>query len=228
MEEKSMASAGNMQPIIIAIAKGRIQEEVVPILQKIGIFPDEAFFDDGERQLQFSCKDSNISIIRVRSFDVPTFVAFGAAQIGIAGSDVLMEFDYSDLYTPLDLNIGHCRLSVAELEDAEGADDMARVSHIRVATKYPNITSRHFASKGIQAECIKLSGAMELAPKLKLAPCIVDLVSSGRTLTANGLKEVEVIANVSSKLIVNRAAFKTRNLEISEIINNFREAVQGM
>ncbi len=214
-----------MQPIIIAIAKGRIQEEVVPILQKIGIFPEQAFFDDGERQLQFSCKGSNISIIRVRSFDVPTFVAFGAAQIGVAGSDVLTEFDYSDLYTPIDLNIGHCRLSIAELEFAKNKDDLSRMSHIRVATKYPNITSRYFAGKGIQAECIKLSGAMELAPKLGLAPYIDDLVSSGQTLKANGLKEVEEIMKVSSRLIVNRAAFKTRNSEINDIINRFREAV---
>lgn len=215
-----------MQPIVIAIAKGRIQEEVVPILQKIGIFPEQAFFDDSERQLQFSCKGSNISIIRVRSFDVPTFVAFGAAQLGVAGSDVLMEFDYTDLYAPLDLNIGHCRLSVAELENANNKENLVRVSHIRVATKYPNITGSYFAQKGIQAECIKLSGAMELAPKLGLAPCIVDLVSSGRTLEANGLKEIEVISKVSSRLIVNRAAFKTRNAEINAIIDNFRKAVK--
>lgn len=214
-----------MQPIIIAIAKGRIQEEVVPVLQKIGIFPEQAYFDDNERQLQFSCKGANVSIIRVRSFDVPTFVAFGAAQIGVAGSDVLTEFDYSDLYTPLDLDIGHCRLSVAELEFVKNKEDLSRVSHVRVATKYPNITSRYFAGKGIQAECIKLSGAMELAPKLGLAPYIVDLVSSGRTLAANGLKEVEEIMKVSSRLIVNRAAFKTRNSEISDIIERFREAV---
>jgi ATP phosphoribosyltransferase len=216
-----------MQPIIIAIAKGRIQEEVVPILQKIGIFPEEAFFDDSKRQLQFACKNSNVSLIRVRSFDVPTFVAFGAAQLGVAGSDVLMEFDYNDIYTPLDLNIGHCRLSVAELKNSWDNKDMARVSHIRVATKYPNITKHHFAEKGIQAECIKLSGAMELAPKLGLAPFIVDLVSSGLTLEANGLKEIEEITKVSSRLIVNRAAFKTRNTEITEIINSFRDAVKS-
>lgn len=216
-----------MQPLIIAIAKGRIQEEVVPLLKKVGIVPEQAFFDDGERQLQFSCKDSNISLIRVRSFDVPTFVAFGAAHLGVAGSDALMEFDYSDLYTPLDLNIGHCRLSVAELENAEnmGNNDLSRVSHVRVATKYPGITRAHFARNGIQAECIKLSGAMELAPRLGLAPYIVDLVSSGRTLKANGLKETQVICNVSSRLIVNRAAFKTRSKEINDIVDRFREAV---
>jgi ATP phosphoribosyltransferase len=215
------------KPIIIAIPKGRIQEEVVPMLQKIGIFPEQAFFDDGERQLQFSCKNSNISLIRVRSFDVPTFVAFGAAHVGVAGSDVLMEFDYSELYTPLDLNIGHCRLSIAELENAKGSEELSSASHVRIATKYPNITRRYFAGRGIQAECIKLSGAMELAPKLGLAPRIVDLVSSGRTLQSNGLKEVEVIAKISSRLIVNRSAFKTRNSEISDLINRFREVVHA-
>ncbi len=213
-----------MKPIIIAIAKGRIQEEAVPILRQADIFPEQAFFDDNSRQLQFSCKDSNISIIRVRSFDVPTFVAFGAAHLGIAGSDVLMEFDYPDIYAPLDLDIGHCRLSIAEL-DTDNKIDLTRTSHIRVATKYPNITRNHFAKKAIQAECVKLNGAMELAPKLGLAPLIVDLVSSGNTLKANGLKEVEEIIKVSSRLIVNRATFKTRNAEISDIINRFRKAV---
>ncbi len=197
----------------------------MPMLARMGIFPEQAFFDDAERQLQFACKDSNISLIRVRSFDVPTFVAFGAAHIGVAGSDVLMEFDYSELYTPLDLDIGHCRLSVAELEETAKTEDISRLSHIKIATKYPNMTRRHFASLGIQAECIKLSGAMELAPKLGLAPRIVDLVSSGRTLAANGLKEVEVIAKISSRLIVNRTAFKTRNAEIRDLINRFREAI---
>lgn len=213
-----------MKPIIIAIAKGRIQEEAVPILRQADIFPEQAFFDDNSRQLQFSCKDSNISIIRVRSFDVPTFVAFGAAHLGIAGSDVLMEFDYPDIYAPLDLDIGHCRLSIAEL-DTDNKIDLTRTSHIRVATKYPNITRNHFAKKAIQAECVKLNGAMELAPKLGLAPLIVDLVSSGNTLKANGLKEVEEIIKVSSRLIVNRATFKTRNAEINDIINRFRKAV---
>lgn len=211
-------------PIIIAIAKGRIQEEAVPILEKAGIFPEQSFFDEGSRQLQFACTNPDISIIRVRSFDVPTFVAFGAAQLGIAGSDVLSEFDYPDLYAPLDLNIGHCRLSIAE-STGKNNPDLERISHVRVATKYPGITSRYFATKGVQAECIKLSGAMELAPKLELAPYIVDLVSSGRTLKENGLREVETIMKVSSRLIVNRAAFKTRNTEMSNIINLFREAV---
>lgn len=215
------------QPLVIALPKGRIQEEVAPLLQKAGIVPEKAFFDDAERQLQFSCVGSNISIIRVRSFDVATFVAFGAAQIGVCGRDVLMEFDYPDLYTPLDLDIGHCRLSVAEPELFDVKEELTRASHVRVATKYPNITREFFAQRGIQAECIKLSGAMELAPKLGLAPRIVDLVSSGKTLKANGLREVEVICKVSSRLIVNRAAFKTRSAEISGWIERFREVVHA-
>lgn len=213
--------------IVIAVPKGRIQEELRPLFQKVGIVPEQAFFDDNERQLQFACKDSTVSLIRVRSFDVATFVAFGAAQIGIAGSDVLMEFDYGDLYTPLDLNIGHCRLCVAEPENLEVKEDMTRISHLRVATKYPNITRRYFADRGVQAECIKLNGAMELAPKLGLASRIVDLVSSGRTLKANALREVDTIASISSRLIVNRAAFKTRSVEINGWIERFREAVDA-
>jgi ATP phosphoribosyltransferase len=213
------------KPIIIALPKGRIQEEVEPILDKVGIKPEKAFFDDSQRQLQFACEDG-YSIIRVRSFDVATFVAFGAAQIGICGSDVLMEFDYPDLYAPLDLGIGRCRLSVAEPEGAEPAS-LARLSHIRVATKYPNVTRRYFAGHGIQAECVKLSGAMELAPSLGLAQHIVDLVSSGKTLKANGLKETAVIADISSRLIVGRAAFKTRSREVGEIVERFREVAHG-
>lgn len=218
-----MSSAG----LVIAVPKGRIQEELAPLLQKVGIVPEEAFFDDGERQLQFRCRNSEATLIRVRSFDVATFVAFGAAQLGVAGSDVLMEFDYSDLYTPLSLDIGHCRLSVAQPEEMPEQENLDRVSHLRVATKYPNVTRKYFAERGIQAECIKLSGAMELAPRLGLARHIVDLVSSGRTLKANGLREVETIAKISSRLIVNRAAFKTRSAEINGLIERFRHAVDG-
>ncbi len=214
--------------LVIAVPKGRIQDELAPLLKKVGIFPEQAYFDDSERQLQFICRDSAISLIRVRSFDVATFVAFGAAHIGVAGLDVLMEFDYSDLYAPLDLRIGHCRLSVAEPEDMPQQEDVSRLSHLRVATKYPHVTHNYFAGRGIQAECIKLSGAMELAPKLGLAPRIVDLVSTGRTLKANGLREVEKIADISSRLIVNRAAFKTRSAEINGLIEKFRKVVEEL
>jgi ATP phosphoribosyltransferase len=212
--------------LVIALPKGRIQEEVAPLLAKVGIHPEKAFFDETERQLQFVCKEPGVSIVRVRSFDVATFVAFGAAQLGVCGSDVLMEFDYGELYAPLDLKIGHCRLSLAEPESAK-EQDLMRQSHVRVATKYPNLTRRYFAERGIQAECIRLSGAMELAPKLGLAPRIVDLVSSGKTLKANGLKETDVLANISSRLIVNRTAFKTRSGEIEALIERFREAIDA-
>ena len=210
-------------PLIIALPKGRIQDEVVPLLKKVGVEPERAFFDDSERQLMFACKDPGVRIVRVRSFDVATFVAFGAVHVGICGSDVLAEFDYGDLYAPLDLKIGKCRLSLA----APKAEDLTRISHIRVATKYPNMTRRFFAEKGIQAECIRLSGAMELAPGLGLAQYIVDLVSSGATLKANGLVEVETLAEASSRLIVNRAAFKTRAAEIGALIEKFREAADA-
>ena len=214
-------------PLVIAVPKGRILEELTPLFKKVGIVPEKSFFDDAERQLQFACENSNISLIRVRSFDVATFVAFGAAQIGICGSDVLMEHNYSDLYTPLNLNIGHCHLSLAEPVEMAAKEDIDRVTHLRVATKYPNITQKYFAEKGIQAECIKLNGAMELAPKLGLAGRIVDLVSSGKTLKANGLREVEIITKISSRLIVNRAAFKTRSVEMNSLIEAFRNAVDG-
>src|SRR5262249_31201963 len=134
---------------------------------------------------------------------------------------------YSDIYAPLDLNIGHCRLSVAEPEDLASREDLSRLSHVKVATKYPHMTRKYFAGRGIQAECIKLNGAMELAPKLGLAQRIVDLVNTGKTLKANGLKEVDTIAKISSRLIVNRAAFKTRSVEINALIERLREAVHA-
>jgi ATP phosphoribosyltransferase len=214
-------------PLVIAVPKGRILEELAPFFSKAGIEPEASFYDEHSRALQFASKDGRFSLIRVRSFDVPTFVAFGAAQIGIAGSDVLMEFGYDDVYTPLDLGIGKCRLSIAQPENLPIAEDLSRISHVRVATKYPNITRRYFADQGIQAECIKLSGAMELAPKLGLTQRIVDLVSTGKTLKANGLVEVKTIADISSRLIVHRAAFKTRSAEISDVIERFREAVNA-
>jgi ATP phosphoribosyltransferase len=211
-------------PLTIAVPKGRILAELEPILKRAGITPEKAFFDENDRGLQFATNEKDINLIRVRSFDVATFVAFGAAQLGVAGSDVLAEFDYPDIYAPLDLNIGHCRLSLAEPDDSR-MEDLSRASHVRVATKYPNLTRKYFAGRGIQAECIRLSGAIELAPKLGLAPRIVDLVSSGKTLKANGLKEVDTIVDVSSRLIVNRAAFKTDSARVSALIERFREAV---
>ena len=213
--------------LVIALPKGRILDEAMPLVRAAGIEPEPAFDDPKSRLLRFATNHPHIDIIRVRSFDVATFVAFGAAHLGIAGNDVLMEFDYSEIYAPLDLGIGHCRLSVAEPTDLAGADDPRRWSHVRIATKYPEVTRRHFAQRGVQAECVKLNGAMELAPSLGLCTRIVDLVSSGATLKANGLVEVEVIAEVTSRLIVNRAALKTRSDEMSGWIDKFRVACGG-
>jgi len=213
--------------LVIALPKGRILDEAMPLVRAAGIEPEAAFDDPHSRLLRFTTNHPHIDIIRVRSFDVATFVAFGAAHLGIAGNDVLMEFSYPEIYAPLDLGIGGCRLSVAEPDDIAATDDPGRWSHVRIATKYPEITRRHFAQRGVQAECVKLNGAMELAPTLGLCSRIVDLVSSGATLKANGLKEVEVIAQVTSRLIVNRAALKTRPDELSGWIDAFRRARGG-
>lgn len=212
--------------LTIAVPKGRILKELQPIMDAIGLKPDASFYDEESRALQFPTNFAHISLIRVRSFDVATFVAFGAAQLGVCGSDVLAEFDYSEIYAPLDLGIGTCRLSLAEPATLALSDDPERWSHVRVATKYPHITAKHFAARGVQAECIKLNGAMELAPKLGLAERIVDLVSSGATLKANGLVEVEKIADVTSRFIVNRTAFKIRGQEISPIIKKIEQFIK--
>ena len=206
--------------IIFAIPKGRILDEALPLMQAAGIEPEPAFFDDSSRALLFATNNSAISIIRVRAFDVATFVAHGAAHIGIVGSDVIDEFDYSELYAPVDLGIGRCRISVAMPQDA--VDDV-QAGHIRVATKYPATTARYYHARGIQAECVKLNGAMELAPSLGLSGRIVDLVSSGKTLAENGLVETAIISQVSARLIVNRAAFKMMSGTIPALVQTFRE-----
>ena len=213
--------------LVIALPKGRILKEVLPLMKRAGIVPEAAFDDPDARQLRFATNVPAVEIVRVRSFDVATFVAFGAAQLGVAGNDVLMEFDYPELYAPLDLGIGRCRLSVAEPRELVANDDPSRWSHVRVATKYPNITRRHFARRGVQAECIKLNGAMELAPNLGLCRRIVDLVSTGDTLRANGLVEVEVLAEVTSRLVVNRAALKTRPVEVGHWIDRFKDVLDA-
>ncbi|MCF8474421.1 MAG: ATP phosphoribosyltransferase [Emcibacter sp.] len=208
------------EAMIMALPKGRILDEVMPIIRAAGIIPEPDFDNPKSRKLTFDTNNPLLKIIRVRSFDVATFVAFGAAHLGVAGNDVLLEFDYPEIYAPLDLDIGHCHLSVAELESLSIGDDPSRWSHVRVATKYPNLTRKHFAKRGVQAECIKLNGAMELAPSLGLCQRIVDLVSTGATLKANGLVEVEKIIDITSRFIINRTAFKTRNSEISAILQN--------
>ena len=222
--------AGQLQPeasspLILALPKGRILSECAPLLAHAGIRPDPEYADEDSRSLRFTTNDPALDVVRVRSFDVATFVAFGAAQVGICGADVLMEFDYPEIYAPLDLGIGACRVSVAEPVATAGTDDPRTWSRVRVATKYPNIARRHYAARGIHADVVHLNGAMELAPGLGLTRVIVDLVATGSTLKANGLVETEVISRVTSRLIVNRTALKTRPEEIGALIALFRAAV---
>ena len=212
-------------PLILAIPKGRILDECGPLLAAAGIRPAADFRDEDSRRLRFPTDDPDLDVVRVRPFDVATFVAYGAAQIGICGADVLMEHDFPEIYAPLDLRIGACRVSVAEPETTAGLDDSRSWSQVRVATKYPNIARRHFAARGIHADVVHLNGAMELAPGLGLTRLIVDLVATGSTLRANGLVETEIIAHVSSRLIVNRTALKTRPEAIGAWIARFRDAL---
>ncbi len=210
------------KPLTFAVPKGRILDEALPLMARAGVVPEAAFHDKKNRSLSFGCEGSEIRIIRVRAFDVATFVAHGAAQAGIVGSDVVEEFGYPDLYAPVDLDIGHCRLSVAEPHDS--VTQQAHNSHLRVASKYPNLTRRHFEARGVQAEVVKLNGAMELAPGLGLASRIVDLVSSGQTLKDNGLVETATILQISARLIVNRAALKTDE-RVAALVERFRALV---
>jgi len=208
--------------LTFAVPKGRILDEALPLMARAGVVPEPGFHDKGNRALSFACEGSDMRLIRVRAFDVATFVAHGAAQLGIVGSDVVEEFAYPDLYAPVDLDIGHCRLSVAE--PAGQAENAGHSSHLRVASKYPNLTRRHYERQGIQAEVVKLNGAMELAPGLGLASRIVDLVSTGRTLKDNGLVETSRILDISARLIVNRAALKTDE-RVGALVERFRALV---
>ena len=211
--------------IFIAVPRGRIIKECKKVLNKTSFAPDPQLFDEKCRKLTFESNDKSINYIKVRAFDVCTFVAFGAAQIGIAGEDVIQEYSYSEVYSILNLNLGFCRLSVAAPSKLIKEEDPSIWSNIRVATKYPNITKKFFAKKGIQVEAIKLNGSMELAPSLSMCKRIVDLVSTGKTLKANGLQEVEEIIKVNSKLIVNRSAYKTKSERINLIVKQIKKIV---
>ena len=211
------------QRLVMALPKGRILAELLPLLGRAGLVPAADLADEESRRLRFETSDPALDMVRVRAFDVATFVAFGACQLGVAGSDVLMEFDYPEIYAPLDLGIGHCRLALAQPAHAP-ALDLGTLSFVRVATKYPNVARRHFAARGVQAEIVHLNGAMELAPSLGLSPLILDLVQTGSTLRANGLVEIGTVAEVSSRLIVNRAALKTDSGRLARLIDRLRDA----
>jgi len=206
--------------ITIAIPKGRILEESVELFGRIGIDCRELLSDS--RKLVFENTDQRMRYMIVRATDVPTYVEYGSADIGIVGKDTLME-QGKDVYEPLDLKFGYCRMVVAEPAKLATVDDPSSWSHVRIATKYPNVTERYFAARGIQVEIIKLYGSIELAPLVGLSERIVDLVSTGETMRQNGLVEVETIAEITTRLIVNRASLKTRQKRISEIIKGLEK-----
>jgi len=212
-----------MKKIIFAVPKGRILEELMPLLSKVDIVPEEDFFNESSRKLVFTNNRPNLDLVKVRSFDVATFVKFGAADLGVCGLDVIKEFPSAEIFPVLDLGIGKCRLSVAGKKSAKL--DLENRSHVRLATKYTSISSDYFSELGIQAEAIKLNGAIEIAAKLGLCDFIVDLVSSGKTLIENDMVELKKIIDVSSFLTVNRTAFKTSNYEINQIIKAFNAAL---
>lgn len=193
---------------VIALPKGRILEEALPLFKAADIVPEDAFFDGKARQLSFATNRADIRLVRVRSFDAASFVSSGAADIGVCGYDVLEEYGHDNLYAPVNLHIGACRLSVAAPAEKAREPGFNARTHITVATKYPALTKRFYAARGVQAECVKLNGAMELAPLAGICDRIVDLVSTGRTLKENGLVELEKILDVTSRVIVNRTAYK--------------------
>ena len=209
-----------VKPLTIALSKGRILKETLPLLEAAGI----RLLEDPEssRKLIFDTSREDVKIIIIRATDVPPYLQYGGADIGVAGKDVLMEHGAEGIYEPLDLEIARCKLMVAAKKDAPPV-----TGRLRVATKFVNVARRYFASQGVQAEVIKLYGAMELAPLVGLADRIVDVVDTGNTLRANGLEPTELIATISSRLIVNRASMKTRHSDIQPIIDLVAEAVEA-
>ncbi len=206
--------------LTIALAKGRILEETLPLLARAGITP----LDDlsTSRKLVFATNQPHISLVLIRSADVPTYVQYGAADLGIAGKDVLLEHGGEGLYERVDLKIAGCKLMTAGF-----ADKTLPKVRLKVATKYPAITRRHFLDQGKQVEVIKLYGSMELAPVVGLTDLIVDLVDTGNTLKANGLVPLEHIMDISSRLIVNRASLKMKNQAIKDLVTRIEQAVEG-
>ena len=211
--------------ITIALSKGRIFDETLPLLTAAGITPS----DDPEtsRKLIIDTNRPDVRVIIVRASDVPTYVQYGAADLGVAGKDVLLEHGGDGLYQPLDLHIARCRMMVALPNDFDYESAVRRGARIRVATKYMQTAREHFAAKGMHVDLIKLYGSMELAPLVGLAEAIVELVSSGATLKANNLRAVEEILPISSRLIVNRAALKLKRADIRPLLEAFGRAVNA-
>jgi ATP phosphoribosyltransferase len=206
------------QTLTIALTKGRILDETLPLLAAAGIEPLEDM--EKSRKLVFETTQAGVRLLLLRGADVPTYVQFGAADMGVSGKDTLMENGADGLYEPLDLNIARCKLMTAGLKGATKPS-----GRIRVATKYVNIAKQYYAAQGRQTDIIKLYGAMELAPIMNLADEIVDIVDTGNTLRANGLEEREFIADISSRLIVNKASMKMKHVQIQAIIDHIANAV---
>ena len=209
----------------IALSKGRILEEGLPLLERAGIRPAENPLKSRKLILDTNLPDVKLTVIRAA--DVPTYVQFGAADLGIAGKDVLMEYDGDGLYELMDLKIARCRMMVAEPASLASRDDPRNWTRLRIATKYVKTTQRHFAAKGIQTDIIKLYGSMELAPLVGLSDRIVDLVSTGKTLKANGLVEVEHIADISAWLVANKASMKMKHAAVKRLVTRLTGAVRG-
>jgi ATP phosphoribosyltransferase len=206
------------QTLTIALTKGRILDETLPLLAAAGIEPLEDM--EKSRKLVFETTQAGVRLLLLRGADVPTYVQFGAADMGVSGKDTLMENGADGLYEPLDLNIARCKLMTAGVKGATKPS-----GRIRVATKYVNIAKQYYAAQGRQTDIIKLYGAMELAPIMNLADEIVDIVDTGNTLRANGLEEREFIADISSRLIVNKASMKMKHVQIQAIIDHIANAV---
>ena len=209
--------------IVIALTKGRILKEVLPLFASIGIVPAEDITKS--RKLIFDTNLPNLRLMVIRGADVPTYVEFGSADIGIVGKDVLVEYGAERFYEPLDLRLAKCRLMTAEPYPSIDKGEKSRRSRVRVATKFTRITSEYFASRGEQVDLVKLNGALELAPSLGLADVIVDIVDSGMTLRANGLEAKQVVLEVSSRVIVNKGSLKIKNQPIREILTQLSKAV---
>lgn len=207
-----------MPNLVIALTKGRILDEVLPLLAQADIVPAEDI--SLSRKLIFDTNLAHVKLMVIRGSDVPTYVEFGSADIGVVGKDLLLEYGDEAFYEPLDLDIARCRLMTAKL-----VGRAEPVGRLRVATKFVNIAKRYFAEQGVQIELIKLNGALELAPSMGLADAIVDIVDTGKTLTANGLEAKDFIAHVSSRIIVNKASMKIKNAAIREILDKLSTAV---
>ena len=221
-DDKKNKSMRINSKIILAIPKGRIKEEIITLIDSLGMKPENDFYKETSRKLLFKTNIKNFFLTKVRNFDVPTIVAFGGADFGIVGSDVVNEFDYEEVYSPIDLKLGKCSMVLAKNKNQKIDPD---ASIIKVASKYPIATQNFFENKGKQVECIKLNGSIEIAPQLGISEMIVDLVSTGKTLKENNLEIVEKISDISSNLIVNRVSLKTKSDDINKIIDLFEKKI---